>query len=224
MSTPQPSPSPDPADPPEAPRDLHAGVNLTLMIAHALIQNGVTEATADRVADRVVAEIASHDVIRDDAGRVWAQLPVYDAEGNALPFDSRNVATLEHAAAHVLMTSPEAVAVFGGLVYPSAFREAKIARVMWLGRGGEVTGLPDIFNSLDSIALLHEGMFIRLQQRKLHEQSQLALLLSQKKDAYEQQHGPGGAAPQGEAAGEAGAGEGPRVGQPEGDPGDREPR
>lgn len=201
---------------------MRQGVNLQNLIAESLMLAGVGEAAADKVAARVIAEVAQCETLRDDAGRVWAQLPVFGEDGDVLPFDARNVAALEQTAAHILFTSPEPVAVFGGVVYPSRLREAKISRVVWMGRAGEVVAIPDIFNSLDAIALLHQGMFIRLEQRKAFEQNQIAILLAQKKDAYESAHGPGRpeAAPEGQEARQEGTAEGKGRGGPPGAKGD----
>jgi len=208
----------------EAAPEPRVGLDLANDLRVALVAyGGMTTAAAFAFSERFVAGLADVTSFRDDAGRVWVQSPVFDPEGRVLPFDRRNVAALEATAAAVLMTSPEAVAVFGGVVYPSAFREARIARVMWLGRTGEVTEPPDIFNSLDVIAMLHEAMFVRLQQRREHEQTQVAALLAEQRDLLVQSNellaaeaeanerrlrDAGGAPPEGEA-GPAGAGAGP---------------
>lgn len=222
MTTTPPSTPPSPEA--EAPPEPRLGLNLAADLAQHLA--ATTPLTREQVADTVsawVTQLADVESFRDDAGRVWVQAPVFDPEGRVLPFDRRNVAALETTAAAVLLNSPEAVAVFGGVVYPSAYREARIARVMWLGRAGEVVEPSDIFNSLDVIAMLHEAMFVRLQQRREHEQGRVAALLTEQRDLLARSNellaaeveanerrlrDAAGAAPEGEA-GPAGAGGGP---------------
>jgi len=147
-----------------------------------MIDQGVSHQHAAELAASWAATLAEVDSFRDDAGRVWARMPVFDDEGHALPFDRRNVAALEAAASNVLMLSPEAVAVFGGIVYPSGLSKAAIARVMWMGRAGEVTEPPDIFNSLEAVAILHEAMFQRLIHRRRFEQERVGKLLEEQRD------------------------------------------
>lgn len=172
-----PPPNTPPSDP-TAPPERKLGLNLAAALDDFLRGNGVSPEVSSRLAVSFVAGLADADTLRDASGRVWAQVPIFDPQGNVLPFDERNVAALEATAASVLMNSPEAAAVFAGVVYPSAFREAKIGRLLWLGRAGEVTEPADIFNSLDAVAMLHEAMFVRLAQRRQFEQKQVAELLA----------------------------------------------
>lgn len=183
MSDPQ---SPSQNEPIPQPHERSHGVNIEIRLRELLAEAGLDDDTVLRISGTVIDEMIESQAVRDEVGRVWVQLPIFDGSGGVLPFDSRNVASLEHTAAHVLLTSPEAAAVFAGVVYPSSLSAAQIDRFVWLGRGGDVTSVPDIFNSLHAINLLNEAMFIRLQARKQHEQEQLQLLLAKKKEAYEQ--------------------------------------
>ena len=170
--------------------DLKVGVNLVALVTEVLHRNGVLGGTAGRIADELADEFETAASFRDDRNHVWGLLPLYDRAGNGLPFDHRNTAILREAAVNVMMYSPEAVAVFAGVAYPSALREAKIARVLWLGRGGDVVTGPEIFNSIDTVLGLTEAMFVRLQQLRMHEQAHLTDLLTKKKGEYEQQTPP----------------------------------
>lgn len=190
------------------PDDLRAGYGLGYSLEGAIamaLQQHLKTPLSDALAISVsvVEMLGEADSFRDERGQVWTKVPAFDGDGQALPFDARNAATLREAAARVLTFSPEAAAVFAGIAYPSAFREAKIERVVWLGRTGEVVSPPDVFNSLDSALMLTEAMYVRLQQIRLHEQKQLGELLARKKEAYEQRQQPQS------ATGEAGATQGP---------------
>lgn len=218
MTTPQNTP-PSPDEPPAG----RVGLDLAAAVRQFLVEEiGVAGPVADAKAGQFVAGLGDVESFVDPVGHLWTQMPVFDDTGRALPFDRRNVAALQMTAGAILMASPEAVAVFGGVVYPSAFREARISRVMWLGRAGEVTEPGDIFNSLDVIAMLHEAMFVRLQARRQHEQKLVGDLLLQHRDllkmnndrlsqeiaANERSRDAGGPAAEGQA-GPPGAGGGP---------------
>ncbi len=152
---------------------------------------GLPAETAARVADAVVAGFEHVQHVYDETGCMWSQVPMFDEAGQMLPFDRHNTAVLRRAAEDVLSLSPEASAVFAGVVYPSALREAKIARVLWLGRNGEVVAAPDIFNSIDAAMSLMEAMLFRFQQLRDHEEKRLVDILSKMKEAHEQQQAAG---------------------------------
>ncbi len=166
--------------------------------------SGVEADRAGVMAARFSESMADVESYRDARGTVWSKVPTHAADGTALSFVDRNVAILREAATAVLTFSPEAVAVFAGVAYPSAFREAKIERAVWLGRGGAVLAAPDVFNSLDTALMLTEAMYVRLQQIRMFEQQIIGDLLTQKKEAYEQARRTEEGAP-----GQAGADESP---------------
>lgn len=188
MTTPTAPPSSD-QTPTAPPPERRAGLDLVNDLVVALASyGGMPTDAAVAFSERFVAGLADVESFSDPAGRVWGQLPMFDPEGTALPFDQRNLAAMETTGATILALSPEAVAVFAGVVYPSHLRAARIARVAWLGRAGEVTEPPDIFNSLDAVAMLHEAMFVRLQQRRQHEQQQVAALLTEQVSLLREQN------------------------------------